>query len=111
MATVSIADSAGQATRNIITSIRRTFPDHIPIYACAILFCGATLIVTQIYHIKLEADAGLFFLGMMGQFLCLGLAGLAVFEFVALLRAGCPDRPLAILANRIATRLMSEVRH
>ena len=94
----------------VSASIVRTFPDHIPIYVCAILFCGATLAATRIYHIQLEASAGLFFLGMVGQFLVLGLAGLALFEFVALVRAGCPDKPLSILANRIKMRLLSEDR-
>ncbi|HEY8950138.1 MAG TPA: phosphatase PAP2 family protein [Rhizomicrobium sp.] len=94
----------------VSASFVRTFPDHIPLYVCAVLFCAATLALTAFYRIQLEASTGLFFLSMVGQFLILGFAGLATFEFIQLIRAGFPDRPLGTLLKRIGERLLRQDR-
>jgi membrane-associated phospholipid phosphatase len=91
-------------------SIARTFRENAPLYLCAMLFCSATLAITQFYGIAFEASAGLFFLGMVGDFFVVCLAGLALAEFVRLARCGFPDRPLALMAQRLAAFLTSEDR-
>ena len=95
---------------NCLASIRRTFRENAPLYLCAFLFCGITLVVTKIYGLAFEASAGLFFLGMVGEFVFLGLSLLALFEFMGLVRSGFPDRPLAIMATRMTGRLIAEDR-
>jgi len=99
-----------EALKRVSESFVRTFPDHIPLYVCAVVFCGATLALTAFYRIQLEASTGLFFLSMVGQFLVLGFAGLATFEFIQLVRAGFPDRPLGTLLKRIGERLLFQDR-
>lgn len=106
----SIMSGARAIALDCAVSIRRTFPDHIPLYLCAILFCSATLALTAFYQINLEASAGLFFLGMVGQFIFLGFAGLAAFEFAVLMRTGFPDRPLEKIFQRMGKRLLAQDR-
>jgi hypothetical protein len=88
-----------------LASVRRTFPENAPLYLCAVLFCGSTFLLTQIYGIRLEASAGLFFLDMVWRFAFLALAVLALFEFVTLTRAGFPDRPLQMIVHRMVAKL------
>jgi hypothetical protein len=88
-----------------IASIGRTFRENAPLYLCAILFCSATFAITQIYGIAFEASAGLFFLGMVMDFIVVCLAALALIEFLRLMRSGFPDRPLSLMAERMITLL------
>lgn len=88
-----------------LASVRRTFPENTPLYLCAILFCGSTFLITKIYGIRFEVGASLFFLDMVWRFAFLCLAGLALFEFVTLVRSGFPDRPLQTIVRRMATKL------
>ena len=89
----------------IVQSIGRTAVEHIPVYLCAFLFCATTIAVTAAYHIKLEASSGLFFLNIVGEFSVLGVAIVAGFEFIMLLRTRSPDRPFPAIARRLAERL------
>jgi hypothetical protein len=111
---VNLAFSAESTARPLIAtclaSIRRTFRENAPLYLCAFLFCGITLAVTKIYGLAFEASAALFFLDMVGEFAFLGLSLLALFEFIGLVRSGFPDRPLAVMAKRMAARLTAEDR-
>ena len=106
----SILSGAQDAAAHCAASIRRTFHDHIPLYLCATLFCSATVALTTFYRIDLEASTGLFFLGMVVQFIFLGFAGLAAFEFALLMRAGFPNAPLARLFERMRDRLLAHDR-
>jgi hypothetical protein len=94
----------------IAASFVRTLPGHLPLYICALLFCGATLAITAAYRIDLEVSAGVFFLKMVAEFAAIGLAGLAACEFVQLIRAGFPDRPLSIIAKNIGAWLFAHDR-
>ncbi len=96
----------GRFLSAIAASIARTAIDHIPVYVCAIIFCATTIAITTAYHLHLEASAGLFFLDIVGQFLVLGVAVAALFEFVALVRSGSPQNPFAIIAQRLGGRLL-----
>ncbi|HSM96401.1 MAG TPA: phosphatase PAP2 family protein [Rhizomicrobium sp.] len=109
-AAAPILSDVQDAVIQCAASIRRTFPDHIPLYLCAILFCSTTLALTAFYGISLEATTGLFFLGMVGQFIFLGFAGLAAFEFAVLMRTGFPDSPLTRLFRRMRDRLLAHDR-
>ncbi|HWA29769.1 MAG TPA: phosphatase PAP2 family protein [Rhizomicrobium sp.] len=42
-----------------IASIRRTFPDHLPLYVCSYAFCAAILGIAAIYRVPLAMDAGM----------------------------------------------------
>ena len=106
MSDVAPVSQSRRIVRDTCTSIARTLADHIPLYVCALVFCSVTLAITSAYHIQLEASAGLFFLGMVGEFVFLGFAVFAIFEFVALVRSGFPDSPLLIMAKRMGARLM-----
>ena len=89
----------------LLRSVARTFPEHVPVYICAFLFCATTVAVTAAYHIKLEASSGLFFLKIVGEFVALGLAVLALIEFIVLIRRGEKGSPTAFIAKRLAVRL------
>ncbi len=88
------------------TSARKTFPDHVPLYACAILFLAITFAITTAYGVPVRLDAGSFFFGMVGQFAALALGVLAAIEFAALARAGFPNRPFHLIGKRLSGWLM-----
>ncbi|MGN6515499.1 MAG: phosphatase PAP2 family protein [Rhizomicrobium sp.] len=73
--------------------IRRTFADHIPLYLCAILFCGITFLLTAAYHVPLAFDEGMVTalkdaLSIIAFFLVSGLAVGCVARLVDALREG-----------------------
>src|SRR5690242_7957955 len=68
-----------------VTSIRRTYPAHIPLYVCAVLFCGLTLGMTAYWHVPLSLNASLFFLQTVPLFVLLGIGLGALRELVRLL--------------------------
>jgi hypothetical protein len=76
-----------------LASIRRTFAAHLPLYACAILFCGASWAATAYLHVPLSLGASLFFLKLVPVFLMLGIGLSAARHFVVLARRKA-DRPL-----------------
>ncbi len=91
----------------VVASIRRTFRDHIPLYACAAAFCAATAAVVAAYHLPVPLEAASFFLGLVGKFLVLGVALAALGQLVSLIRAGSPERPLQAIARRLAAQSLS----
>src|SRR5690242_246158 len=58
MQTTAIPVAANEAG-GWIASIRRTFADHVPLYLCALLFCGLTFAIAAAYHVPLAFDEGM----------------------------------------------------
>ncbi len=84
-----------------LASIRRTFAAHLPLYACAVLFCGASWAATAWWHIPLSLSASLFFLKLVPVFLLLGVGLSAARHFVVLARCRA-DRPLQEMGRWLA---------
>ncbi|HEY2068868.1 MAG TPA: phosphatase PAP2 family protein [Rhizomicrobium sp.] len=74
-------------------SIRRTFAAHLPLYACAILFCGVSWAATSYFRVPLSWSASLFFLKMVPIFLLLGI-GLSAARYFMVLAHKRADHPL-----------------
>ena len=91
-------------------SIARTFPEHIPLYVCAVVFGAITLCVVKVFHVPLELDAGSFFLGLVLKFVALGAACASLYEFTQLIRGGFPQSPTRIIASRLHGRFFSDDR-
>lgn len=103
----SLAAGFRAAWKTCRDSVQRTIPFHIPIYACALLFCGLTLAIASVYGVPVRLGAGSFFFGMVGQFAALMFGLLAAFEYVRLARAGYPKNPLSLIGRRVFAWLMS----
>jgi hypothetical protein len=84
-----------------LASIRRTFAAHLPLYACAVVFCGASWAATSWWHVPLSLGASLFFLKMVPIFLMLGVGLSAARVFVALARKRA-DSPLREMGHWFA---------
>jgi hypothetical protein len=102
--TSDIAHEWRRVAADLGNSILRTFPEHIPLYICALVFGVATLGIAHYFHAPLELAAGSFFLGIVLKFLCLGAALTALWELVALIRCGFPKSPSRVIAARIYAR-------
>ncbi|MGH6873304.1 MAG: phosphatase PAP2 family protein [Rhizomicrobium sp.] len=74
-----------------LASVRRTFAAHLPLYACALAFCGASWAATAYFRVPLSLDASLFFLKMVPIFLLLGVGVSAAHRFIQLARHRAPD--------------------
>jgi hypothetical protein len=71
-----------------LASIQRTFPAHLPLYVCALVFVPVTAAITLAYGARVRFDASLFFLITVPKFMAVGLFIFAVARFVRLARAG-----------------------
>jgi hypothetical protein len=87
--------------RLTLASIRRTFAAHLPLYACAVLFCGASWAATAWWHVPLSLSASLFFLRMVPIFLMLGVGLAAAHQFTRVARRRA-DRPLHEMGRWLA---------
>jgi len=92
-----------------IASIRRTFPAHIPLYVCAILFVTATFAVMGAFHLPMEMATSLTFLNYIGEFLLLTVPVAALMRLATLYREGA-DQPLARLAQWMSDSLIAHER-
>jgi hypothetical protein len=81
-----------------LTSIRRTFPFHIPLYICAAVFCASSLLIARAFHAPVGLGASLIFLETIPKFLMLGVGVSAMAQLFILYRGGS-DRPLAAMAR------------
>src|SRR5262245_33765540 len=88
-------------------SIRRTFPAHLPLYICALLFTAATAAIDYAYKAPLTFEASIFFLNAIPPFMLVGLFIAALTQFVRLARKGSqsPLRDFGEWAYRSATSL------
>ncbi|HEY1709406.1 MAG TPA: phosphatase PAP2 family protein [Rhizomicrobium sp.] len=104
------APRLGALTEQVLHSIQRTFSAHIPLYACAVLFTGATAAIANYYRIPLTFDATAQFLEMAPLFLGGTVALVAIFELFRLARSGFPPNPAAMIGNRIRNLVLTEDR-
>lgn len=102
---VTVLASAFQKARGpaavFAASIERSFPEHIPIYACSIFFGICTLAIARFFHAPIDLDASEFFLAMGAKCLTIGVMIFALIELVKLIRSGFPKNPTRILRDRI----------
>jgi len=82
-------------------SVRRTFADHIPLYACAILFALTTAIVVTAYKLPFPLGSAVFFLSTVGDAIVLVAAANALKSLYSLYRGERPKNPLTIMAQRL----------
>jgi membrane-associated phospholipid phosphatase len=94
----------------VVRSIHRTFAAHIPLYACAVLFTGATAAIANYYRIPLTFDATAQFLELAPLFLGGAVALVAIFELARLALQGFPPNPGAMIGKRIHDLVMAEDR-
>ena len=111
MSGVTFSQSAGLSRFGAacLASIKRTFPAHIPLYACAIAFVTATFAVTGIFHLPMDMSTSLTFLDYIGEFLLLAIPIAAMARLVSLYRAGA-DEPLRRLSQWMASSLVAHER-
>ncbi len=88
-------------------NIRATFSDHLPLYICAALFYGLTLLCFALYDFPLSLKPGLFFLRIIGICLMLWLGLLAAGDLFKLWRSGAPKHPLTSLLRSMMARLQT----
>lgn len=79
--------------RGRAAGIVRTFGDHLPLYLCAILFCGLTFLLMAAYRVPLAFDQGMVTalkdaLAIIAFFIVSGLAVGAIARFIDALRDG-----------------------
>src|SRR5215510_2418249 len=65
-------------------SIRRTFPAHLPLYICAVLFTAATAATTYVYDAPLKFEASIFFLVTVPKFMAVGILIAAFVQYIRL---------------------------
>src|SRR6266446_12630 len=69
-------------------SVKRTFPMHLPLYACAVLFTAITIAVTAAYHAPVTLEASIFFLITVPKFFAVGLFLVAMVQYFRLALRG-----------------------
>ncbi|MBS0274082.1 MAG: hypothetical protein JSR55_06705, partial [Proteobacteria bacterium] len=90
--TLEIRRAGGVAS----ASIARTFPEHLPIYACSVLFTACTYVVARYFHAPLDLYSSAFILGMGAKCLVIGVTIVVLIEFINLIRSGFPEAPARI---------------
>lgn len=106
-ATVIAAGTERRGPRDLSASIRRTFPEHIPLYACTALFCAITAIVIMAYRLPVPIDAATYFFEIIGDFLILGAGLAAMMQLATLFREGSQERLLPAIAQRLMARSLA----
>jgi len=101
-ATASLADLRAHC----LASIRRTFPAHIPLYICAIVFVSATFAIMAAFHLPMDVSTSLTFLDYIGEFLLLAIPVAAFVRLAILFREGA-DEPLARLGQWLSGGLVA----
>lgn len=101
----------GYEHRGMAASIRWTFAAHIPLYLCAVLFCGVTFLIAAVYDVPLAFDAGMITaledaLSIITFFVALGLAISGIGRFIDAVRDR-DSHPLRTTLAWIAATLAS----
>jgi membrane-associated phospholipid phosphatase len=91
-------------------SVRRTFAAHVPLYLCTAFIMATTVAILLIYDLPFPLGSGLFFLYNIGEAVVLVAAVTALRETIRLFRAGMPENPLMIMAQRLFSAAMAEDR-
>jgi len=103
----AVAAAERTGLRDIAASIRRTFPDHVPLYVCTALFCAVTAAVIVVFRLPVPMDAATFFFEIIGKFLILGAGLAAMVQLIALIREDSAERPLPMIARRLRERILA----
>lgn len=104
---IVVAETWQNGLRNIAASIKRTFEDHIPLYACAALFVAITSAVTFAYRLPVKMDTATFFFRMVGVFLIVGMGLASMSHLIALIREKSDERPLPAIARRLTAQILA----
>lgn len=84
-----------------VSSIRRTFLDHVPLYVCLLAFGATTDVVVSLYRLTFPLGSGLFFLTEVAEALVLVAALAALRQLFLMYRMGRPDNPLTTMVHRL----------
>ena len=84
----ALPNQAADFASALAASIRRTFPAHLPLYVCAVVFFGATLAVTTAYRTPVNFGASLYFLSRVPLFCAAALMIAAIVQYFKLAFAG-----------------------
>ena len=86
MPAITFPLSAGLArtARNCIESVRRTFPAHLPLYVCAVLFNAASFGIILFWRLPLQADVSTAFLAKIPPAMAIGLVLLIAWQALSL---------------------------
>jgi membrane-associated phospholipid phosphatase len=82
-------------------SVRRTFADHVPLYACAVLFALTTVGVVTTYKLPFPLGSAVFFLSTIGEAIVLVAAASALKSLYSLYRGERPKNPLTFMTQRL----------
>lgn len=96
----------GGFVRASAASVERTFRSHLPLYAAAILFLLATVVIAHVFRIGLSLAASRVFLTTIPPFLMVGVGIAATGKLVSLIRVERPERPLAAMGAWLAGRFL-----
>jgi len=91
-------------------SIERTFRAHVPRYAAAVLFCGATLIIAAVYDVPLTLGPSRVFLNTIPIFLLIAVSLAALRRLIVLIRVEKPERPLAAMGAWMSAGFLEDDR-
>jgi len=94
-----------QFARSWLASIERTFRPHLPLYAVALAFCAATLLLASAHGIPLSYQPSLVFLGAIPLFLLVIGSILALLHLLHLVRTEKPASPLKAMGGWIGETL------
>lgn len=109
-ATAEGAQVSGGLRTTVVSSIRRTFAAHLPLYLCAIVFLAVTEIVVTWYGVPMPLKASLVFLETIPEFVILAIAAFAAREFWRLTRDGYPADPAKTIGRKLIAKFTEEER-
>ncbi|HEX3809038.1 MAG TPA: phosphatase PAP2 family protein [Rhizomicrobium sp.] len=89
-----------------LASVRRTFADHLPLYACVIIFGAAVFLIAALYRIEIPLSASLSFLEGVPLFVGFGVSVSAAVQLIRLLRMK-EQRPLNAMARWLRDGFLS----
>ncbi len=100
------ADAFRQMAEACVASVRRTFLDHVPLYACLVAFAAITQVILVAYHLDLPLISGSFFLSTLVQVIVLLAAGAALRFLFASYSAGRSSHPLREILRHLFSAAM-----
>jgi hypothetical protein len=108
--TEGFADGFLRYVASCRASIERTFRAHLPLYAAAVLFCGATLIIASVYDIPITLGPSRVFLNTIPLFLLIAVSLAALRRLIVMIRVEKPEKPLAAMGAWMAAGFLEHDR-
>lgn len=103
----SIAAPSRQIWRDAAASIRLRFHDHIPLYACTIVFGTITWVVCSLYGVTLSLDPSIFFLKVVGLFCFAVITACALGKSIVMMRTGSDEAAHIVLGRWFAEKFLT----